>query len=73
MQGCTPEWRTKFQREATTRKRENTVIRDPRILCTPLSKFLDPPLLMSSFRGRIVSSENTPRGRRKQFTKRFAI
>ena len=36
-----------FQREATTRDSKrgqsgNTVIRDPRILCTPLSKFLDP-------------------------------
>ena len=49
MQGCTPEWRTNFQREATTRDSKrgqsgNTVIRDPRILCIPLSKFLDPPL-----------------------------
>ena len=44
MQGCTPEWRTNFQREATTRdsKRDqsrNTVIRDPRILCTPPPPF----------------------------------
>ena len=51
MQGCTPEWRTNFQREATTRdskrgQRRNTVIQDPKILCTPLSKFLDPPLIM---------------------------
>ena len=49
MQGCTLEWRTNFQREATTEdskrgQSRNTVIRDPRILCTPLSKFLDPPL-----------------------------
>ena len=49
MQGCTLEWRTKFQREATTRDSKrgqsgNTVIWDPRILCTPFSEFLDPPL-----------------------------
>ena len=49
MQGCALEWRTNFQREATTEdskrgQSRNTLIRDPRILCTPLSKFLDPPL-----------------------------
>ena len=41
MQGFTPEWKTNFEREATTRdskrgKSGNTVIRDPIILCTPL-------------------------------------
>ena len=40
MQGFTPERRTNFQRKATTRDSKrgqigNTVIRDPRILCTP--------------------------------------
>ena len=40
VQGCTPEWRTNFQRETTTRdsnmvQSRNTVIRNPRILCTP--------------------------------------
>ena len=48
MQGCTPEWRTNFQREATTSAISwNTVIRDPRILCIPFSKFLDPPLYLA--------------------------
>ena len=51
MQGCPPEWRTNLQREATTgySKRDqsrNTIIPDRRILCTPLSKFLDPPLIV---------------------------
>ena len=49
MQGGTPEWRTTFQRETTTRESKrgqsrNTITQDPRILCTPLSNFLDPPL-----------------------------
>ena len=52
MQGFALEWRTNFQREATTEdskrgQSRNTVIRDPRILCTPLSKFLDLPLSVS--------------------------
>ena len=52
MQGCSPEWRTKFEREATTRDSKrghsgSTVIRVPSILCTPLSKFLDPPLQLT--------------------------
>ena len=39
MQGFTPEWRTKFQREATTRQRENTVIRDREFCAPPFQNF----------------------------------
>ena len=47
MQGCTSEWRTKFQMEATTRDSKRGQSGNTVILCTPLLKFLHPPQLDS--------------------------
>ena len=44
MQGWTLEWRIKFQREATTRDSKRGQSGNTVIICTPLSKFLDPLL-----------------------------
>ena len=49
MQGCTPERRTKFQREATTRDSKRGQSGNTIILCTPPLKFLDPPLQFHSY------------------------